>query len=523
MVGGRLGLFWRSWEARGAEPWVIQVLKVGYLIPFISPPPLSSVPIPLPSYTPGSVRGLALAAAVDDLLAKGAIEPAPPDPGFYSRLFVTPKVTGGWRPVIDLSRLNVYVKVSHFRMETSQSVLQSLRSADWMISLDLWDAYLQVPVHPDSRKFLRFCFRVFLLLSLCSELGIRVDLPRSSLTGSDDRLSWNVAPDRSFLGFSRSDSCLEGARNARTLFFLQRAAALSLAFPTGGHVLPVHSRSRLQAPHAVLTASPVGCFSSRFVVRRRLLGRLLPNGSSVVVRSSSSPGRGRPFDSFSSIDPLHRRIGLRVGYLSRGRPSLRLVVSRDFTIFDQPPRTSSCFSGGEGLPASSAGSLCVHVHGQHVGPVLPPQGRGHQVLYPPFRVTGGVAAVRGQQCHSASSVCAWQAQCPRGFAVSRLSSPGVGVAPLSGCGPVSLSSLAHDDRSHRHVTQPSAPSLLLPDARLQAAGVDALIQPWDHLQEYAFLPFSLIPRVLAKVQGSSQLELPLVAPFWPLRSWLYLL
>ena len=55
-------------------------------------PPLSSVPIPLPSYSPGSVRGLSLAAAVDDLLAKGAVEPVPPDPGFSSRLFVTPEL-----------------------------------------------------------------------------------------------------------------------------------------------------------------------------------------------------------------------------------------------------------------------------------------------------------------------------------------------------------------------------------------------------------------------------------------------
>ena len=58
-------------------------------------------------------------------------------PGYYSRLFVTPKVTGGWRPVIDLSCLNRSVLVSHFHMETAQSVLQSLRPGDWMVSLDL--------------------------------------------------------------------------------------------------------------------------------------------------------------------------------------------------------------------------------------------------------------------------------------------------------------------------------------------------------------------------------------------------
>ena len=141
-----MGNHWRVWESWGADRWVVEVLRFGYCVPFLVTPPLSNVPIPLPSYSPSSIRELAPSAAVADLHAKGAIDPAPPSPGFYSRLFVTPKVTGGWRPVIDLSRLNRSVRVSHFHMETQQSVLQSLRPGDWMVSLDLQDTYLQVPV-----------------------------------------------------------------------------------------------------------------------------------------------------------------------------------------------------------------------------------------------------------------------------------------------------------------------------------------------------------------------------------------
>ena len=58
-----------------------------------------------------------------------------------------------------------------------------------------------------------------------------------------------------------------------------------------------------------------------------------------------------------------------------------------------------------------------------------------------------------------------------------------------------------------------------PMADPQAAAVDALIQPWDHLQAYAFPPFSLIQKVLTRVRGSHNLELTLVAPFWSLRPW----
>ena len=42
-------------------------------------------------------------------------------------------------------------------------------SGDWMVSLDLQDAYLQVPVHPASRRYLRFCVGdvVYQLRALC--------------------------------------------------------------------------------------------------------------------------------------------------------------------------------------------------------------------------------------------------------------------------------------------------------------------------------------------------------------------
>ena len=53
----------------------------------------------------------------------------------------------------------------------------------------------------------------------------------------------------------------------------------------------------------------------------------------------------------------------------------------------------------------------------------------------------------------------------------------------------------------------------------QSAGMDAMLQSWDGLQAYAFPPFGLIPRVLAKVRQSRGLELTLVAPFWTQHPW----
>ena len=169
---------------------MVEVLRLGYRIPFLSSPPLSPVPVLIPSYNPFSTRGVALEEVTPGLIAKGAVELAPlPSPGFYSRLFVVWKTSGSWRPVIDLSHLNRFVDVSHFQMETIQSVLLSVRQGDWMASIDLKETYLQVPVHPESRLFLRFVSKGHVLqfkalcfgLSTAPQVFSRVMAPVSAI------------------------------------------------------------------------------------------------------------------------------------------------------------------------------------------------------------------------------------------------------------------------------------------------------------------------------------------------------
>ena len=144
----------------GADPWVVEVLRSAYRLP-------------IPSYSPSSIKGKALHGEVLFLFDKGLIKLAPPSPGYYSRLFVVWKVTGSWRPVIDLSLLNCFVQPTRLRMDTNQLVLRALRRDDWMFSINLKDAYLQVPVHPDSCRYLRFVEngQVFQFRALCFGLS----------------------------------------------------------------------------------------------------------------------------------------------------------------------------------------------------------------------------------------------------------------------------------------------------------------------------------------------------------------
>ena len=167
----------------------MEALRVGYRIPFDRRPPLSKRPLSLPAFSLQSIRGVALTQELQNLLRKRAVDPALQSPGFYSRLFLVQKASGSWHPITDLSTLNDYITSSRFHMETPRSILSSIRPGDWIVSLDLQDTYLQVPVHHDSRRYLRFVmagkslqFRVLCFgLSTAPQIFMRIMAPVSAI------------------------------------------------------------------------------------------------------------------------------------------------------------------------------------------------------------------------------------------------------------------------------------------------------------------------------------------------------
>lgn len=96
----------------------MSLVKWGHRISFLKDPPaLSHVPVRQKSYSKGSERFLFLDQAIDQMIKKQAVEEVQDrSPGFYSRMFVVPKITGGWRPIIDLSPFNKTVKIDQFQV-----------------------------------------------------------------------------------------------------------------------------------------------------------------------------------------------------------------------------------------------------------------------------------------------------------------------------------------------------------------------------------------------------------------------
>ena len=151
-VGGRLRFFRRDWLTNKCSD-VLNIITNGYVLPFISKPNLIRAPLIQSGYK-ALQKELALTSCIQSLLSKNAIERVENGKflGFYSRLFLVPKPHQRWRPVIDLRRLNTFLLVERFKMETPESTRASLIPGEWVSSIDLSDAYVHIPHLPKLKE-----------------------------------------------------------------------------------------------------------------------------------------------------------------------------------------------------------------------------------------------------------------------------------------------------------------------------------------------------------------------------------
>ena len=156
-VEGRLQSFWQVWQEWGSNPRVVSVLRDGYSLPFRGRPHLSRFPLIVSKYA-SLVKSKALLEALASLIQKKAVEKVVirSSLAFYNRLFLVLKLNNKWRPILDLSTLNLFLETKIFKIETPETIRLSLQQGEWVTSLDFSDAYFHIPIAQRSRKYLRF-------------------------------------------------------------------------------------------------------------------------------------------------------------------------------------------------------------------------------------------------------------------------------------------------------------------------------------------------------------------------------
>ena len=168
---GRLKHCLTNWKLVCKDCWVLEAIR-GYHIDFISPPFQAGYP-PAIIHTPEESN--LIENEVQELLTKGAIHPVVGDQrqdGFVSNLFLVPKKGGGQRPVINLKKLNQFVQYEHFKMENVRMLQDLLKKDDYLVKIDLKDAYFTVPIWVNHQKYLRFPWKENLYEFTCLPFGL---------------------------------------------------------------------------------------------------------------------------------------------------------------------------------------------------------------------------------------------------------------------------------------------------------------------------------------------------------------
>ena len=158
-VGARLHQFWQKWEPLGTCPRVITVRREGYTLSFWFRPNLTSSTTvisnyvnPPPPHTHTHTKTGGPVSAREQKCSRTGSNSL----GFYNRLLLVPKPYNQWKPILDLSTLNTFLNTELFKVETPETIRTSLRAGEWVTSIDFKDTYFHIPIHSQSRKYMRF-------------------------------------------------------------------------------------------------------------------------------------------------------------------------------------------------------------------------------------------------------------------------------------------------------------------------------------------------------------------------------
>ena len=312
-------------------------------------------------------------------------------------------------------------------------------------------------------------------------------------------LPGDAASDSSFEGFPDPKACPEAQFSARRVHLLSAAAAAFVAPASGGDVLPGFHRARVPSPNALSPTSVE--FASRMLAdsdsvawdssclsqpKLSLFTDTSDSGWGASLSEDHLSGSWSPHCSAFSIN--HREL-LTVLYGVQGfLPLLRL---RSVSLFVDNTTALAYLRNQGGTHSSLLNSVA-----QAILRIC----ESHQIRLVPQFIPGRLNVLADSLSRHLQVLGSEWTPCFPAFRDLLLLWPAT----------IDLFMTALNHRLPVYFS-------LMNES--QSVGTDAMMQPWDGLQAYAFPPFGILQRVIAKVRQSRGLELTLVAPFWPQHPW----
>ena len=160
-----------NWTVISKDPWVLETVQ-GFHLDFMGTPHQLSIPPTVPH----TKENIALTdLEIQQMLEKEAIHVVPLGKlhqGFVSSIFLVPKKGVATGPVVNLCPLNRFIPYEHIKMEGIHMLKDLLRKGDFMVKIDLKDAYFTVPVWQNHQKFLRFLWKETMYEFACLPFGL---------------------------------------------------------------------------------------------------------------------------------------------------------------------------------------------------------------------------------------------------------------------------------------------------------------------------------------------------------------
>ena len=155
-TAGNIKNHFLTWKSITSNDFILNIVKNGLTIDFVD---IAIAPHPhIRTFSDQEVT--IIDNEISQLLSKNVITQVEwSEDNFVSGVFTVDKKDGGFRMILNLKQLNESVKYQHFKMETLDDVLNLLKPNVWMGSIDLKDAYYSIPIHPDFQKYFTFFWK----------------------------------------------------------------------------------------------------------------------------------------------------------------------------------------------------------------------------------------------------------------------------------------------------------------------------------------------------------------------------